>query len=525
MAAYSIIIKNGIIFDGTGQPFQKGDIAIVDAKIKKIGDLSRDQAAITIDASDKYVAPGFIDATTHSDTHWTIFSQPTQESFIRQGITTIIGGHGGSSLAPLVKAEDIQTIQKWVDISKININWQSMGEFLSELENHPISVNFGTFVGYGTLRRGIVGNEARPAENNEIAQMKFLAEKALKEGAFGISTNLGAAHENPATNEEVVELLKTAADSKVLASHHLEDEGKNILPALARLILLTRNSGVRSHISHLKAIGKTAWLYFPQGLEMIEQAQREGISLTCDFFPYTRTGSNLYMLLPEWARESGKKHILELIKANERKNILDYLKDITLHYERITIASTLHDLGATGKTIQELSDNSGISPEETILNLLEVNDLQVAVFSEAIDENNIELLAKKDYSLVASDGVGYSGEFLSKTDIPHPRSFGAFPRVFSMFVKEKEILTWENAIYKMTGFPAKVLGISDRGVIAPGAYADIVIFNPEKISDQADYNNPYQFPVGIDCVLVNGKIALSDDSLAGESSGRVLRRV
>ncbi len=523
MASYSIIIKNGLVLDGTGGSSKQTDIGISADKIKQVGDLKNDAAPVVIDASNKYVSPGFIDLTTHSDTHWTLFSQITQESFIRQGVTTILGGHGGSSLAPLVKAEDIATIQKWVDISKININWQSVKEFLSELEQHQIGVNFGTFVGYGTLRRGILGEQSRAAQNNEIAEMQYLAEKSLKEGAFGISTNLGAAHQHPATNEEIVEILKVAKSAKTIAAHHLEDEGKNILPAISRLLSMTRNSGVHSHINHFKAIGKTAWSYFPQGLEMIEEAHKENVQMTCDFFPYTRTGSNLYMLLPEWARESGKKHILELIKGKERKHLLDSLKELTLHYDRITIASTLHDLDGIGKTILELSQSAGIPPEEIILNLLEVNDLQVAIFNDAISEENIELLAKKDYSMIASDGVGYSGTYRVKTDLPHPRSFGAFPRAFSILVKDKGILTWENAVYKMTGFPAKILGISDRGIIAKGAYADIVIFDPETINDRTSYINPYQFPIGIDYVLVNGVIALKENSLTGENRGRILR--
>ncbi len=187
------------------------------------------------------------------------------------------------------------------------------------------------------------------------------------------------------------------------------------------------------------------------------------------------------------------------------------------------MASTLHDLDSKGKSILDLSQISGMPPEEIILNLLEVNKLQVSIFNEAISENNIELLAKRDYSAVASDGVGYAGNFRSETDLPHPRSFGTFPRFFSRFVKEKSSLSWENAVYKMTGFPAKILGIKDRGLIAEGAYADIVIIEPEIIADQADYINPYQLPTGIDYVLINGAVPLKGNSLTGLGKGRVLR--
>ncbi len=522
--AYSIIIKNGLIFDGTAGSLKQADIGIEDEKIKKIGDLKKDQAPVIIDATNKCVSPGFIDLTTHSDTHWTLISQPTQESFIRQGITTILGGHGGSSLAPLVKAEDIETIQKWVDVSKINISWQSMAEFLSELERHQISLNFGTLIGYGTIRRGIMGNQNRAANAEEIAQMQLFIKKSLAEGAFGISMNLGAAHQKSAADEEIIAILKTVAETGALASHHLADEGKNILPAIARLIFLSRSSGSRTHIAHFKGVGKSAWEYFPQGLEMMEQAHKENLLLTCDFFPYTRTGSNLYSLLPEWARESGKKNILNLLKGKERKDIIEYLEDLTLHYEKIVVASTLHDLDVKGKSILEISQSSGLSPEETVLNLLEVNKLQISIFNEAISEDNIELLAKKDYSVVSSDGVGYAGNFRSESDLPHPRSFGAFPRFFSRFVREKSALKIEDALYKMTALPAKILGIKNRGFLAEGVYADIVIFNPETMADKADYINPYQFPVGIEYVLINGAITLKENSFTGLGKGRVLRR-
>lgn len=524
MANYSIIIKNGTVFDGTGAMPVKEDIGIIDDKIGKIGNLSRDTAPIAIDASDKYVCPGFIDITTHSDTHWTLFSQPSQESFIRQGITTIIGGHGGLSLAPLVRPENIEIMQKWVDFSEININWQTMAEFLQELEErHPLGVNFGTLVGYGTVRHGIIGDEPRPAKNNEISQMQFLVENALKEGAFGISTNLGETNQKLSGNYEITALLVAAKKNKTLVSHHLEDEGKNILPALSRLISLSRNTGIHSHIAHFKAIGKTAWQYFPQGLNMLEEAEKENLEFTCDFFPYARTGSDLYMLLPDWAKEGGKDRILELIKGKERKNLIDYFKELTLHYEKITIASTLRDLGAVGKTIRQLSQNSGISDEETVLNLLEANNLQVAIFNEAVSEDNIEILAGKDYSVIASDGVGYDINRRSAADLPHPRSFGTFPRALNIFVKEKKILSWEKALRKMTRQPAEILGIGDRGIITKGAYADIVIFDQEKIADRANYAEPHQIPAGIDYVIINGIIALKENDLIAANKGRVLR--
>jgi N-acyl-D-amino-acid deacylase len=524
MANYSLIIKNGMVLDGTGGTMKRVDVGISGNKIKTIGDLEKENAETIIDAANKYVCPGFIDLTTHSDTHWTLFSFPVQESFIRQGVTTILGGHGGISLAPLIKAEDISGIGKWVDISKININWQSMDEFLSELSNHPLGVNFATLVGHNTLRRGVITGGARQANENEIKQIKFLIEKSLKEGAFGFSTNLGTAHEIPATNEELIEFLGIVKKFGAASFHHLSDEGQDILPALSRLILAARESGAKSHINHFKAVGKKVWPFFPRALEMIEQMRQENFYFTCDLFPYTQTGSNLYMLLPFWAREKDKRYIIELIKTKERKNLIAALKELTLHYEKIIVASTLHDLGVVGKSVLELSQSSGISPEETILDLLTVNELQVSIFNETISEENIETLLQKDYSAVASDGVGYDGTYSVKNDLPHPRSYGSFPRILRHYVKEKGILDWEKAVYKMTGLPAKIIGLKDRGMIKNGAYADIVVINPETIKDHASYTEPAQFSQGVEYVLVNGVIELSGNSLTSRLGGQPLRR-
>jgi len=525
MAHYTILIKNGTVLDGKGSALQELDIGIKDEKIKKIGNLHGDTADRVIDAKGKYVCPGFIDLGNHSDTHWTLFLYPEQESMLRQGVTTILGGICGSSLAPLVKAKDIEGIQKWVNVSDININWRTMGEFFKELESHKFGVNVCTLVGHNTLRRGVINNEVRALKPNEARQIQNLLEESINEGAFGLSTSLGSAHSRSASDDEIVGLLKIVAKKNAISCHHLEDEGKNLLPALSRLISLARLSGSRIHISHFKAIGKTAWESWQDALNMFERARKENIQATCDVFPYTRTGSNLYMLLPEWVLEGGKERILQTI-AEKRQEVIKGLQELTLHYDRITVASTLHDTASVGKTILQLSNDAGVSCEEIILNLLEVNKLRVAIFNEVISEQNIERLIKQDYAMIGSDGVGVNlkAQKSAKKDLPHPRSFGAFPRVLAYFVREKNILSWEEAIYKMSGFPAQVLGIKDRGVIEPGAYADMVIFDPNAITDLSTYDNPFQFPQGIEYVLVNGGIAVDKNGLTGQRLGKVIRR-
>lgn len=507
-----------------GKALERVDVGLKNDKISKIGDLSRDNAELVIDATGKFVSPGFIDLTSHSDTHWTLFNYPEQESFLAQGITTVLGGNCGASLAPLIKIEDIEGIQKWVDVKEINFNWRRISEFLDELEKHPLGVNYGTLIGHGTLRRGIVGNEARKANEEEIKEMKILLDESLKEGAWGISTNLGAAHGRPSDERELASLFNIVKDNAALAKHHIKDEGKNILPAIVQLIQLERGAGFRTHFSHFKVLGKNSWPFFHDALSLIENARDAGQYLTLDFFPYTRTGSELYSLLPPWIVEGSRAKIISSLKSPPaREEAISYLKSLTLHYDRITIASTLRDQTPIGKTVKLLSESSGISPEEFILELLEINELNVSIFSEVISEEHIRELAAKDYAAVSSDGVGYNSTPKPTYNLPHPRSFGTYPKALEMFSKSSKILEWGPMLQKITELPAKIMGINDRGKIERDFFADITIFSPEKIGSRSDYSNPYAAPNGIDHVLINGEVAYSNGNFAG-FSGRVLRK-
>ncbi len=526
MALYSFIIKNGIVLDGTGEkPKYPADIAIKNDKIIKIGNLKNQEADAVIDASNLYVAPGFIDITTHSDTHWTLISQPLQESFIRQGVTTIIGGHGGISLAPIIKQRANELLGRWVDASKINLNWRSIGEFFDEMERHSLGVNFGTFIGLENLRKNIL-EESKPANKKSIKNLCIWLESAFEEGALGLSTNLGTQEGRIASNEELIELMKTVAKSGAISAHHLEDEGKNLLPAISRVIMLLRASESKGHIAHLKALGRTAWENFGNALNMIELAQKDGVSITCDFFPYTRTGSSLTSLLPAWILTESKEKILEMLKEPQiQQDLTEYLKSLTLHYERIIIASTLRQTGSTGRSIKNISLSSGLNEEKVILNLLSVNDLQVAIFNEAISPEHLDLLCGKPYVMFASDGTGYEiRKIKNKNDFAHPRSFGTFPKFFSEFLREKSLVTWEEAIYKTSGLPAKTLSLKKRGTLAERNYADIAVFNPSEIRDKSTYDNPFKYAEGMEYVFVNGELVLSKNEIKKEGAGKIIKK-
>ena len=523
MASYSVIIKGGSVLKD--KKFERLDIAINGEKIEALGDFSGQNAQLVVDASGKYISSGFIDLTNHSDTHWTIFSQPKQESMLVQGITTILGGNCGSSLAPLLKASDIEGIQKWANVREINTNWYSVGEFFEELEKHPIGVNFATLVGHGTLRRGLLGEDAREMSEKELEELYFVLKGAMKEGAFGVSTSLAAAHAKYASAEELNIIFKTVAEQGGLTKHHLKDEGRQILPAIAEIMSLEKEYKAKLQLSHFKIIGKGSWDMLPDAINFIESARQEGADVTIDLFPYTKTGSLLYMLLPPWIIEGGKEKILSSLKDPKlRGEVIDYLKSLTLHYDKMVVASTLSDPTSVGKTIGEISASSGMPGEEVIAELIEINELRVSIFNEVISPEHLEKLIAKDYAMIASDGVGYNLKPNMPFDLPHPRSYGTFPLALELFARKKKILAWEEILYKFTGLPAQTLDLKDRGSVKPGFFADLVVINPENIGSTTDYSAVHHEVSGIDWVFVNGKAAVKNGILSGEFAGKVIRK-
>lgn len=523
MTFYSAIIRNAKVFDGLGQPANYADVGLESDKITAVGDLAGETAQIEIDATGLYAAPGFIDITNHSDSRWTLFDYPLQESYLRQGVATIIGGNCGISLAPVISKKGIEGIQRWSAADPVNLNWQSVQEFLTELKRHPLGLNFGTLVGHGTLRLASLTEAARPASSEEAEKMKFLLRQALEAGAFGLSTSLGRGHSLLADDSELLALLAEVKEAGGIATHHLESEGSGVLESVSRIAALSRASGAPAHISHFKILGSKSWPRQKSALEIIERARSDGLDMTIDVFPYVATGSELHLLLPSWALEGGKAETLKNLRDQTKRNqIIAALKALTLHYEKIIIASTLIDTRSAGKTIKTLAQSAGLEPEEFLLDLLLANNLEASIFNETISEANMLEALSKDYAIAASDGFGL--DLSPGPNLPHPRAFGAFPRALNLLVKEKSLLTWEAAIYKMTGLPARTLGLEKRGVIKEGNFADIVIFDAEGLKETSDYQNPRRFSEGVRWLFINGEPVLSEGVLTGKLSGRVLRR-
>lgn len=520
---FDIIIKDGVIIDGTGGPMQKLDIGIKEGVIVEIGELHNEKADKVIDAKDRYVTPGFIDVNNHSDTRWRIFSDPLLESMIRQGVTTIIGGNCGSSLAPLHNSEMIKSIRKWFDINSINVNWITVKDFLKEVERAKLSVNFGTMIGHSTLRRGVIGDATRDLTEEEMIAMEDMAKKAMEDGAFGISTGLIYSHARLASENEIERLNKVVDEHGGVYVTHIRNEAGDILESIDEAIRTARNSNKNLHISHLKVMGEKNWPLMDKVLARIDEAHGSGINISFDMFPYTATGSVLYTFLPAWVSKGGRKMMLTRLRDDSlRDKIIREMREDSIDYAKIIVAMYSMGRTLTRRIIADIAQSQCKSSEEIVIELLIASEGRIITITDALSEENLEKIIQHPLSVVSSNGSGYNLEYKETGELVHPRDFGSFPKILSHYVKKKGILGWEKAIYKMSGAPAEKFNIEKRGVIKTGNYADIVVLDPEIISDTATIKKPYQYPVGINYVLVNGKVALEDGLFIDARNGSVI---
>lgn len=517
---YDILIKNGTVIDGTGAAAKKLDVVIEKGKIADVAPNISARALQTIDAQDKFVTPGFIDIQNHSDAYWTLFDQPEQASLLSQGITSIVMGNCGASLAPLLNAESIKTIQKWHNLSGINLNWTSMEEFFQMLASVPLGVNVGTLVGHATLRRGLVRDEVRELTSDEMKVMDKTLQDALSAGALGLSLGLIYAHEVNSSAAELSEIVGNLKSANKYLSVHLRSEGTRIVDSIDEVLDLAAKNGIPVKISHIKVRGKKNWPLFDQVLKKLETAYHQGVKISFDVYPYSSTWSVLYTYLPKWAYEGGRPQILKMVTDSvSRRKILDYLRDQRQDYKSIIVADAWGSSSFVGKTLAVIAASQNVSVEEALLNIITATGAQAMVFDHNLSDEQVEQFCASPLSMIATDGAGINQR---SAGLFHPRCFGTMPRFLKM-IREKKLMKWEQAIKKLTVEPAQLLGLTDRGVIAEGKAADVAVFDPQGITDKADYINPDLFSEGVENVLVNGKIGYSGRQILS-TSGTVIRR-
>lgn len=523
---FDILIKNGTIIDGSGAKSFKADIGIEGDTISAIGNLSDSKAAKIIDATDKIVCPGFVDILNRSDTFGTLFEIPSQESLLRQGITTIIGGNCGASLAPIISPDAINAIQKWADIKKIAANWSSVAEFFFSIANKKFGVNFGTLIGHTSLRRGLLKGDTRPLEKGEIEQMEYIADMSMKSGALGISAGLVFAHSNIAPTEELISLAKIVKKHNCYFSLHLRNDGESIIAAINEAIRISQEGNIPLEISHFKIIGKKHWPLLDTILGMIDSANKNGAQITFDVFPYAFSANVLYTILPQEIAKENKEKLASILKDKEIKKeiVKEMQKNPALDYGKIIIAMSGGDKSFIGHTIETVAKNQGLSQEEVILNSIIESRGRIIGFMPDIDEENIRKQIKSELSLISSNSAGYDLSFAKSRELAHPRCFGAFPRAIKKYAIDEGLIPMETMIAKMTSKPASKIGLAKRGEIKIKNFADIIIFNPQKIKDNATLEMPYQYPDGIDWVLVNGQPAIENGNYNGALNGKVLKK-
>lgn len=522
---FDILIKNGTVVDGTGKkPAYKADVGIVGDKIFEIGNLSKAKTKTEIDATGMVVSPGFIDVQNHSDSYGSILNDNVLESILRQGITTILIGQCGSSLAPLLKGS-LVSVQKWASTAGTNINWASMAEFLETLSKRKTSINVASLTGHATIRRDFVGDSVRSLTPKEEMQVSSLLKRSLTEGSYGLSIGLAYSHERLATAEEIIKLLNTTRYSGGVASFHLRNEGSEIYASLNEVLGFLHHAPIKAKISHLKMLGEKNIMAAEKLLRMIDVAKSNGINLSFDVYPYTASAIILYLLLPEWSIVGGKNDLIKKIKnSGTHEKIVRDIESKNYPYEKITVATSALGQLFVGKSLAQIARDQNTSGAEAILNLLLAARDQITVFWNDIDETVFETLLKHPDSIIASDGSGYNNEVKERDAVPHPRSFGTTAKILERYVKERKILTLEKAVYKMSAKPAEWLGLKSRGVIAKNYFADIVIFDPANIKDNSTFENPLRYPSGIKNVVVNGKIAMDESGYSGILTGQVLKR-
>ncbi|GAB2694458.1 amidohydrolase family protein [Mucilaginibacter koreensis] len=496
---YDVLIRNGKIVDGTGNPWFYGDIGIVKNKIAAIGNLSGSKATQTIDATGLIVAPGFIDVHTHieGDEKRT----PTADNFIYDGVTTVITGNCGES----------------------NVNIKAYLHFLDSLK---LSVNTATLVGHNDVRKAVLGAAATTPNDRQLRQMTDLVEQAMRDGAFGFSTGLIYTPGIYSKTPEVVALAKAAAKYQGIYTSHMRNETDKIFDAINEAIDIGRQAHMPVEISHYK-VGRPNWGSSARMIAMVEDARKEGLDVTVDQYPYTASSTVLSVLLPDWLQDGGRDSVLKRLADTSihRKVINEMITDMQRrqlpHFDYAVVANCYADKSLNGKSIAQINKERGLPatiPDEieTILYIIKLGGADM-VF-HGLSEDDVERILGYPLTMVASD----SGIRLFGKGVPHPRGYGSNARVLARYVREKNLIRLEDAIRKMTSLPAQKFRLEGRGLLQPGMYADVAIFDADKVTDQSTFEHPHAYSVGFKYILVNGKLTVNNFKHIGTRNGSVL---
>jgi N-acyl-D-amino-acid deacylase len=510
-AGFDIVVRGGRVVDGTGNPWFVADVGIKGDSILAIAPRLDVGSARIVDASGLVVSPGFIDVHSHSefsDDGQDMIGNPAAENNVRQGVTTVIASpDGGGSV--------------------------QVAGYLEKVSAAKPAINVGTFIGHGSVRAAIVGQANRAATPEEMQRMSDLVRTGMRDGAFGLSTGLFYVPGNYAPLEEVVELARVAGESGGIHQSHMRDEAARVLDSVRDTIAIGERGGLPTQVTHHKIIGKANWGKSTESLRLIDEARARGVDATIDQYPYTASSTSIQGgLVPQWAQEGGRERLLERIRDEDsrRKILADVTRSIQTDRgagdpANVVLAACSWDPGLAGKSLAQVLRDRGrpVAVDQAADLVLEiVQKGGCSAIYHAISEDDLVRIMKHPATMIASDAAPGIPTF--GRDVPHPRAYGTFARVLGVYVREKGVLTIEEAVRKMSSFPSQRMGIEDRGVLRPGMKADVVVFNAATIADRATFEKPHQYAVGVVAVIVNGKLTLANGEMTTERAGRVLRR-
>jgi N-acyl-D-amino-acid deacylase len=531
-ADYDLIIEHGRIVDGTGAPWYAADIGIRAGHIAAIGQLKSATATRRIDAAGQVVAPGFIDMLGQSE--YTLLVNPHVPSKIFQGITTEITGEG-ESVAP-VNEEIARNQAPRMAHYGLKQDWSDFTGYFARLQKQGIGINFGTYVGATTMREMVVGFGARAASAEELQKMQALVADAMRQGALGVSTALEYAPAPYASTEELIALARTAADYGGIYATHMRSEGNGIFAALDETIRIGREAHIPVEIWHLKTGGVENFGLMPEVLAHIERARASGVEIAANTYAYTAWYNDMSAFVPAWAHDGGDAQLIARLKdpairARIRNDLLTPSANWDNEWqeapgpEAILVTTVLNPqlLDIQGHTLADIAKARGKDPMDTLFDIIIEDDAKSEVAVFAMNEADVALAAVQPWVSFCNDSEGTSPDGLLGKEFPHPRAYGTFPRVLRKYVREEHRMALEEAIRKFTSLPASRLRLADRGVLKAGLWADIVVFNPDTITDKSTYVAPKQLSVGMQWVLINGVPVIAEGVATQALPGQVLR--
>jgi N-acyl-D-amino-acid deacylase len=527
---YDLIIRNAKVVDGTGNPWFRGDVAISGTSIAAVGRVTG-EAARVIEANGLCVCPGFIDVHAHGD--FTPYDKTVVDYKLRQGITTEINGNCGFSAAP-VDPSTVGLVRKYVEgfiapEQGVPWNWRSLGEYLDSIAQARLAINIAPLIGHGALRAAAMGYEQRALSTAELDKMQALMCESMQQGAFGLSTGLVYVPGTYAQTDEIIAIAKVAARYGGLYATHMRNEGERLFEAFDEAIHIGRQAEIPVQISHHKASGKPNHGKVRDTLKRLDDERAQGLEITVDQYPYTASSTTLASVLPPSAQVGGVPKILERLRdpAMRRAIKADLAADPQhgedtirgCSWDEILIASvkSMRNKVCEGKSLRQIAAMRGEEPLDSVFNLLLDEECAVAMIMFTMAEEDVRTVMRHPATMIGTDGIWSRGK-------PHPRIYGSYPRILGMYVRQERLLSVEEAVRKMTSFPAQKFGLWNKGIVRQGMDADLVVFDPDTIAERSTFQDPHQYPVGIPYVTLNGQVVVDQDRYTGKLAGQVVKK-